>query len=360
MKIKITLLLVLALSLNALAQSPEAMAKYYFIEAQSAYGNGDNNTALTNLQSCVEALTKTNSKIEALYTYIYFNKKDFIKAKSHLTSYFDIASEDHSDYMKMISLQKEVTNKAKESEQKEIERIQKELEQKKIEKLAKENEDRKQEKLNTLLEGSRETTEILFNYKKYYLVNYLSNAYTLFSNSGEVLIEKRKQPISYLGDGYFEILGKSFTKGTNPQRTSIIYDLKKNQRTKLLTLVGYPKFNCIILYDKELQKEGFLHSSTLVLPSYDKILSIESIYGFLLHVQNNNFQGIIGSNGAIIVPIKYATISLTGLKGLVKTAEYWCRTVEDYKIAHKYNYKGQYLGKYKMHKNGNYIKKLEN
>ncbi|MFT4800713.1 MAG: hypothetical protein ACI87N_000569 [Flavobacteriales bacterium] len=358
MKIKITLLLIISTCFNAMAQSPEATAKYHFIEAQNAYGNGDNNAALTNLQSCVETLTKTNSKIEALYTYIYLNKKEYLKAEKHITVYFEIAKEDHSDYMKMISLLKEVTNKAKESEQKEIERIQKELEQKQIEKLAKENEDRKQEKLNTLLEGSRETTEILFNHKKYYLVNYLSNAYTLFSNSSEVLIEKRKQPISYLGDGYFEIFVRSLTTGANPQRTSIIYDLKKNQRTKPLTVVGYPKYNCIILYDDELQKQGFLYSSTLVLPRYDNILNIgERISGFLLHVQNNNFQGIIGSNGAIIVPIKYATIDL---KGPVKTTEYWCRTVEDYKIAHKYNYKGQYLGKYKMHKNGNYIKKLEN
>ena len=120
MKIKITLLLVLALSLNALAQSPEALAKYHFIEAQNAYGNGDNNTALTNLQSCVEALTKTNSKIEALYTYIYLSKKEYLKAKKHMTSYFDIASEDHSDYMKMISLLTANKGKFEEAEQEKV------------------------------------------------------------------------------------------------------------------------------------------------------------------------------------------------------------------------------------------------
>ena len=114
MKIKIKLLLLIAIPFCAAAQSPEALAKYHFIEAQNAYGNGDNNTALTNLQSCVEALTKTNSKIEALYTYIYLNKKEYLKAKKHMTSYFDIASEDHSDYMEMISLLAETTSKAKE------------------------------------------------------------------------------------------------------------------------------------------------------------------------------------------------------------------------------------------------------
>lgn len=114
MKIKITLLLLIAIPFCGLAQSSEQIAKSYFMEAQNAYGNGDNNTALTNLQSCVEALTKTNSKIEALYTYIYFNKKDYLKAKKHMTSYFDVASEDHSDYRKMISLLAETKSKAKE------------------------------------------------------------------------------------------------------------------------------------------------------------------------------------------------------------------------------------------------------
>jgi hypothetical protein len=115
MKIKITLVLILSICLNTVGQSSEAMAKYHFLEAQNAYGNGDNNTALTNLQSCVEALTKTNSKIEALYTYIYLNKKEYLKAKKHMTLYFDIASEDHSDYMKMIALLKQIKNKTKEA-----------------------------------------------------------------------------------------------------------------------------------------------------------------------------------------------------------------------------------------------------
>jgi Leucine-rich repeat (LRR) protein len=133
-----------------MAQSPEALAKYHFIEAQNAYGNGDNNTALTNLQSCVEALTKTNSKIEALYTYIFLNKKEYLKAKKHMTLYFDIASEDHSDYMKMTALSTTNNSNFKEAERKELERIQeqkltKEREKQKeiqIEKLAKEREEK--------------------------------------------------------------------------------------------------------------------------------------------------------------------------------------------------------------------------
>ncbi|MFT4800714.1 MAG: TonB family protein [Flavobacteriales bacterium] len=128
MKTKITLLLVLALSLNAMAQSTEAMAKYHFIEAQNAYGNGDNNTALTHLEDCIEALTKTNAKIEALYTNIHLSKKDYLKAKKHITVYFKIASEDHSDYMKMIALS--TTN---DSNFKEAEQEKKRLEQEKIE-----------------------------------------------------------------------------------------------------------------------------------------------------------------------------------------------------------------------------------
>ena len=118
-KIKITLFFLIAIPFCALAQSPEALAKYHFIEAQSAYGNGDNSAALTNLQSCVDVLIKTNSKIEALYTYIYLSDKDYLKAKKHMTLYFDIASEDHSDYMKMISLLAETTSKAKEMQQRE-------------------------------------------------------------------------------------------------------------------------------------------------------------------------------------------------------------------------------------------------
>ena len=128
MKIKITLLFLIAIQFCSLAQSPDAMAKYHFIEAQNAYGNGDNNTALTHLEDCIEALTKTNAKIEALYTNIYLSKKEYLKAKKHITVYFKIASEDHSDYMKMIALS--TTN---DSNFKEAEQEKKRLEQEKIE-----------------------------------------------------------------------------------------------------------------------------------------------------------------------------------------------------------------------------------
>lgn len=103
-----------------MAQNPEAMAKYHFIEAQNAYGNGDNNTATTHLEDCIEALTKTNAKIEALYTNIYLSKKEYLKAKKHITVYFEIAQEDHSDYMKMISLSTTNENNFKKAEQEKI------------------------------------------------------------------------------------------------------------------------------------------------------------------------------------------------------------------------------------------------
>ncbi|WP_366187106.1 leucine-rich repeat domain-containing protein [Flavobacterium ovatum] len=121
MKIKIALLLILGFYFNSFAQSSEALAKYHFIKAQNAYGNGDNATAITNLNTCVSSLGKTNSKIEALYTYVYYNKKNYTKTKEHMTTYFKIASEDHSDYMKMISLLTVTNNKAKEEKEKQIE-----------------------------------------------------------------------------------------------------------------------------------------------------------------------------------------------------------------------------------------------
>ena len=121
MKIKITLLLLIAIQFCSLAQNSELLAKSYFLKAKEYYGNGDNTEALTNLNLCIEQLNgQSNPKTEALYVLIHIAKNDFLEAEKHITLYFDKATEDHSDYMKMVSLFAEITESAKSVKNKDI------------------------------------------------------------------------------------------------------------------------------------------------------------------------------------------------------------------------------------------------
>lgn len=408
MKIKLALIILLSLSnLSVEAQT----AKEYYLDSETAQKNGDYSDAIVYAEKAKELLNKSNPKIESLLMMAYFNNGDMVNAKIayetllKVTPYSKKQSDSFQSYVDMgkqidkaldkeeVKFQNNEANKAqkriikanqieddynavfsaKKKEQRERypdKRLFKSaLVQDKTEAYAKftnqfdiklsykEKEERKQEKVNLLLEGAGKFEEIFFDSQKYYIAKYLGYN-RVFSNSGEVLIKKTGRPISYLGDGYFEIFGRSIKTGTNPQRTSMIYDLKKKQLSSLLTLVDYPQYNAVLLYDDKLKKEGFLQGSTLVLPKYDEFLVItKSISGFDLLVKNRNLVGVISSNGDILVPIEYVKIEKNQTDN-IREIEYWCRTVEDYKIAHKYNYKGQYLGKYKMHKSGRYIKKL--
>ncbi|AFU68113.1 hypothetical protein P700755_001152 [Psychroflexus torquis ATCC 700755] len=114
MKIKITLLLLIAIPFCALAQNSEILAKSYFLKAKEFYGNGNNTEALTNLNTCLKNINgESNAKIEALYVDIFMAKQEYVKAQEHISQYFKKATEDHSDYMKMVSLFAEITESAK-------------------------------------------------------------------------------------------------------------------------------------------------------------------------------------------------------------------------------------------------------
>ncbi|CAM1346883.1 hypothetical protein [Tenacibaculum insulae] len=128
-KIITTTILVLSIIVTVNAQSNEVLAKSYFLKAQEAYSNGENTTALEQLDKTVEYLSTTNAKIEALYVKISLNNNNSLEADKHLKNYFKNANEDHSDYNEMVSLSVEIKEKAEGEKEKERQRI---LDEKKI------------------------------------------------------------------------------------------------------------------------------------------------------------------------------------------------------------------------------------
>lgn len=102
-KIITTALLVLSIIFTVNAQSNDVLAKSYFLKAQEAYSNGENTTALEQLDKTVEYLGATNAKIEALYVKINLVNKDIFTAYKHINTYFEIADESHSDYNALVN-----------------------------------------------------------------------------------------------------------------------------------------------------------------------------------------------------------------------------------------------------------------
>ena len=398
--------LFMMLSIELIAQS----SKVEYQKAIEAHETGNFVQSISYALSIEKMLGGTNPKIESLLMSAYFNNGDILKAKIAYETLLKItpySKQQSPNFLAFISIGKQIdlaleeeetkfqdnrineqkrrmliakqieddNNVSFETKKKEHRKqylnnslYKKALEQDKyqeflrlniefgIELTSKEEEAIKQEKINLVLEGALETKENYFENQKYYLVKYLSGEYALFNSSGEILIDKTEFIISYLGDRYFEINGRVDQGNGIEARQSIVYDVKKKVQTAVLILVVRPGRKYIELHDLNGEKMGFLYGSTLLLPKYDEFLLYgEKSSGFSIVVQNNNLEGVIGTYGETIVPVKYAKVTP---KGPLESLEYWCRTVENYKIADKYNYKGQYLGTYKMHKNGNYIKKL--
>jgi|TARA_R100000479_G_scaffold70100_3_gene33707 antitoxin component YwqK of YwqJK toxin-antitoxin module len=104
-------ILALFFTVNNYAQSDAILAKSYFLKAQQAYSEGNNNSALEQLEETLEYLGTTNAKIEALYVKIAMNKKDYLTAEKHLNTYFKKANESRSDYMEMLGYVAEVKEK---------------------------------------------------------------------------------------------------------------------------------------------------------------------------------------------------------------------------------------------------------
>jgi hypothetical protein len=84
------------------AQSNDVLAKSYFLKAQEAYGEGNNSSALENLNRTVEYFNATNPKIEALFVKIFINQNDFIAAQKHLNTYFESPNENSPSYNEML------------------------------------------------------------------------------------------------------------------------------------------------------------------------------------------------------------------------------------------------------------------
>ncbi len=102
MKNLLTLLLSLTISLAINAQSNDVLAQSYFLKAQEEYSEGNNSSALENLNKTVEYLNATNPKIEALFVKIFINQNDFIAAQKHLNTYFESANENSPSYNEML------------------------------------------------------------------------------------------------------------------------------------------------------------------------------------------------------------------------------------------------------------------
>ena len=103
MKNLLTLIILLCFGLNTYAQSNDVLAKSYFLKAQENYSEGNNASALKNLDKTVEYLINTNAKIEALYVKIFTAQSNYSEAKEHLKTYFERADESRSDYNEMLT-----------------------------------------------------------------------------------------------------------------------------------------------------------------------------------------------------------------------------------------------------------------
>lgn len=113
MKILFTLFILLSIGLNSHAQSNDVLAKSYFLKAQENYSEGNNASALVNLDKTLKYLGSTNAKIESLYVKIMLNRKDYMAADYHLKTYFELADESRSDYIEMLNHLPEVKEKVK-------------------------------------------------------------------------------------------------------------------------------------------------------------------------------------------------------------------------------------------------------
>lgn len=229
-------------------------------------------------------------------------------------------------------------------------------------------------KIDLIIKKSKSYKKIYFKYKPYYLVKNHNNIYGLIDEAGNVLTGNI-DPINHLGNGYFEII-KEKIKADVPiisTRRSFIYDLNKRERyPNALFIQDYKQYNYLLLFDSKLQKWGFINipslskpsqGISLVYPKYDKFVSFggDSEHSPNLFVMNNGLNGVVNNIGYEIVPIKYAAIKEHEVKSEWggSITHYWCRTVEDYKIAHKFDETGKYLGRWKLHKSWAYIKKLK-
>ncbi len=115
----LTLFIILSFGINSYCQSTDVLAQSHFLRAQEEYSEGNNASALQNLDKTVEYLGSTNPRIEGMYVKITFNQNDYATAKKHLNTYFDLAEENHPDYMEMLRFVADIENKLAEVAQKE-------------------------------------------------------------------------------------------------------------------------------------------------------------------------------------------------------------------------------------------------
>lgn len=93
-RLLLTVIIATVVSTVSFAQSSDQKARAYFIQAESAYNSQQLDKAVEYLSECTDLLGKTNARIEALRVKIYFDQKDYNKAKEALTSFYEFDATD--------------------------------------------------------------------------------------------------------------------------------------------------------------------------------------------------------------------------------------------------------------------------
>lgn len=94
------------------AQSDEQYARSYYLQAEEAYENGNNDECLDLLDKTLEHLDRTNPRVEALYVDASLANKDYVLAESHLKKYLEVADNEHVRYEDMLRLLPDVQKEA--------------------------------------------------------------------------------------------------------------------------------------------------------------------------------------------------------------------------------------------------------
>jgi hypothetical protein len=255
-KVALSLLMIVSIGLStSLAQSDEILAKSYFLKAQEAYGAGENRNALENLEKTVQFLGTTNAKIEALFVKVALNLEDYINAEKHLSTYFEVASSDHSAYQSMLS------------------------------------------SLVDVKENKKKTLENLEYYEGLARIK-LNGKYGFYDKDQNLVIPAEYDFATTFTDGYSEVR----------------QDKKYGYIDKTGKVIVPIKYDDIINYNQALQKgeavkvelndkKGLISiRGEIVSPKYDAIASFAN---GLAKVELNGKSGFIDQSGRVVIPIKY-------------------------------------------------------
>lgn len=186
------LLLLLFLPITTKGQSPDVQARILYTEAEEYYSSNNFSAAISNLDQVVKILSKTNPKVEVLYSKSFFQSKKFEEAENHLKTYFSLADESNNNFDEMIQLK---VNIKKASEQLALEKRKKEEQ---AERERKEREYINQQKLKDSQAFSDAVSYKKIGYYRKYVEQFPNGEYVDKANHMISLWDKQK--------GYYDII----------------------------------------------------------------------------------------------------------------------------------------------------------